>query len=155
MRTLVCLTAMAVALPLANGVAAQTVDARDANALAEIIRSEGYRAAIDADSAGDPMINSAVSGTDFSIFFFGCENNADCKWLVFRVGYDMSDGSTLQAMNDWNKDKLFGRAYLDDENDPWLEMAVNVDFGVTRANFADTFDWWEVIVGEFEDHIGW
>ncbi len=26
--------------------------------------------------------------------------------------------------------------------------------GVSRANFEDTYDWWEVIQSGFEEHIG-
>jgi hypothetical protein len=99
------------------------------------------------------MIESSVGGTDITILFFGCEDNANCKSLLFKVGYDLEDGTTLQVVNAWNAENLFGRAYLDEEQDPWIEMPVNLFEGVTRENFEDTFDWWDVVVGQFEDHI--
>lgn len=131
----------------------QAVDATDPEVLAEIIRDLGYRATIEEDGVGDPMIKSSVSGTDITIFFYGCTDNAACKSLLFKVGYDLTDGTTLDVINDWNVSALFGRSYMDDEDDPWLEMAVNMDGGVSRRNFEDTFDWWEVAVGQFEEHI--
>lgn len=133
--------------------AAQLVDATDAERLATIIRDLGYRARLDTDGVGDPLIASSVGGTDFNIYFFGCTDGAACKSLLFKVGYDLTDGTTLEVVNDWNAMSLFGRAYRDEDGDPWLEMPVNLDGGVSLFNFQDTFDWWEVILEEFEDHI--
>ena len=134
--------------------AQKTIDATDPDRLADIIRDLGYRAVLSTDGVGDPMIETSVNGTDTTILFFGCTDNEDCKTLLFKVGYDLADGTTLEVINAWNTEKLFGRAYLDDEGDPWLEMPVNLFGGVTRANFEDTFDWWDVIVSDFEDHVG-
>ena len=148
-------TAVTAALLLSAGagVAESVVDATEPKNLVDVIQDLGYRARLETDSVGDPKISTSVSGTDTTILFFGCTDNRDCSLLLFKVGYDLKDGTTLAAVNRWNAEKLFGRAYLDDEDDPWLEMPVNLLGGVSRANFEDTFDWWEVIVGEFEDHI--
>ena len=132
---------------------AENVDATDPAKLVSIVQSLGYRASLDRDNVGDPMIRSSASGTDFIIYFDGCDDGAACKSLLFKVGYDLTEGTTLEAVNEWNKQTLFGRAYLDDENDPWLEMSVSLDGGVTEENFADHFDWWEVVLVDFEEHI--
>ena len=138
----------------AHGSIAELVDATDPDGLITTIQDLGYRAKLDSDGAGDPMILSSVGGTDFSIYFYGCKGaNVACKSLLYKVGYDLSDGTTLEVINNWNETSLFGRAYMDDENDPWLELSVNMDGGVSQMNFEDTFDWWEVIVGRFETHI--
>lgn len=133
--------------------AAQLVDATDPERLGTIIRDLGYRARIDMDGVGDPMIASSVGGTDFNIYFFGCTQRAGCKSLLFKVGYDLASGTTLEVVNAWNETSLFGRAYRDEDGDPWLEMSVNMDGGVSLFNFQDTFDWWEVVLEKFEDHI--
>lgn len=137
-----------------GGANAQLADARAPERLVEIIRDLGYRARLETDRIGDPMIVSSVGGTDFNIYFFGCTDNAACRSLLFKVGYDLEPGTTVEHVNDWNETSLFGRAYLDDERDPWLELAVNLHGGVSVANFQDTFDWWEVVLDEFEEHIG-
>ena len=69
------------------------------------------------------------------------------------MGFDLEEGTTLESMNDWNEQVLVGRAYIDDEMDPWLEWAVNMDGGVTEKNFAESFDWWETALAQFLDHI--
>lgn len=132
---------------------AESVDATDPAQLTQVIQDLGYRAQLKTDNTGDPMITSSVAGTEFSILFYGCTDNAACKVLLFKVGYDLPLGTTDQTINAWNADNLFGRAYLDDEDDPWLEMPVNMDGGISRANFEDTFDWWEVAVAKFQQHI--
>jgi hypothetical protein len=122
---------------------ADTIDATDPAGLVSIIRDLGYRAALESDEVGDPMIRSSVGGTEFAILFFGCAKGKQCRSLLFKVGYDLDDGTTLDVINDWNATKLFGRAYLDEEADPWLELSVNTYGGVNRLNFEDTYDWWE------------
>jgi hypothetical protein len=135
--------------------AQELVDATDPEKLVAVIQELGYRALLDVDNIGDPVIKSSVGGTDFSILFFGCDeqNHDQCKLLLFKVGYDLDEGTTVDNVNEWNESRVVGRAYLDDEMDPWLEMAVNMDGGVSRRNFEDTFDWWEVSIEDFESHI--
>lgn len=144
---------LAAAAFLAPSLPAETVDATDPEQLVSIIQQLGYRAVLEADNVGDPLIKSSAGGTEFAIYFYGCTLGGTCKSLLFKVGYDLANGIALAEIEDWNETTLFGRAYLDDEADPWLEMAVNMDGGVSRKNFEDNYDWWEVIVGEFEDHI--
>lgn len=138
---------------LAPVLCAGTVDATDPAELVSIIQELGYRGVLEVDDAGDPMIRSSVGGTEFTILFHGCEDGNECRSLLFRVGYDLPDGTTVEVVNDWNATKLFGRAYLDEESDPWLELTMNTYGGVSRLNFEDTFDWWEIVVADFEDHV--
>lgn len=153
MRILIGL-GIAAAIGCTSTAFAQILDATDPAKLVSAIQELGYPATLDRDGSDDPMIRSSTDGTDFTIYFYGCDAGAACKWLLFRVGYDLSEGTTLAAMNEWNANMLFGRAYLDDEDDPWLEMTVTLDGGVTRQNFADIVDWWDVALEQFEIHIG-
>lgn len=156
-RSVAIFVAMFPIAGLNSAVAEEWVDATRPERLVSVIQELGYRAKLESDNLGEPMIRSSVGGTDFSVLFFGCDQKSHdaCKLLLFKVGYDLTDGTTLEVINDWNRTKLVGRAYLDDEDDPWLEMTVNLDAGVSRKNFEDTFDWWEVTVEEFESHIGY
>lgn len=132
------------------------VDASDAAVLAGVLQDLGYRAMLSTDSSGDPLIRSSADGSEFSIFFYGCSSGQACKAIQFSKGYDMATGMSLEQVNEWNREYRFGKVYLDDEADPFIEMDVNLDFGgVARENFADTFDWWLVTTREFEAFIGW
>lgn len=133
----------------------QIVDGSNPQALVEIIQNLGYRASLEVDSEGDPLIRSSVGGTQFALVFYGCsETHNDCQILLFKAGYELNDKIGMELINQWNATRLFGRAYLDDVSDPWIELVLNVQGGVTRAQFEKTFEWWETSVGEFEDEIG-
>ena len=133
----------------------QIVDATDPERLVGIIQELGYRARLEVDGDGDPMIRSSVGGTQFAVVFYGCSEKHDqCQILLFKAGYELQDKVGMDVINDWNATRLFGRAYLDDVNDPWIEMVLNVQGGVTRKQFENSFEWWESSVGEFEDQIG-
>lgn len=131
------------------------VDATDPEGLVSVFQDLGYRAKLDVDSAGDPIIYSSVGGTDYALQFFGCaeDTNDQCTLLLFKVGYDLDEGTTFDTVNKWNHENVVGKAHLDDVYDPWLSWAVNMHGGVSRKNFEDTIDWWEVIVSDFENHI--
>lgn len=131
----------------------ETLDASDPERLARVIQELGYRARLDVDGVGDPLILSSAAGIDFAIYFFGCTDGEACSTLLFKAGFDLANGMTLEAVEAWNEEVLYGRVYLDDENDPWIELAVNLFGGVTRENFEDTFDWWETVLFQFQDSV--
>lgn len=140
----------------AAAAADELVDASDPNKLVTLIQDLGYRADLRSDEVGDPLIKSSVGGTQFAIVFYGCDeaHHDGCDFLLFKVGYDMDDGVPVDVINRWNAKQLVGRAYRDDVDDPWLEMALNLKGGVSGSNFASTFEWWEASVGEFQTQIG-
>ena len=143
-------------LGLSAGAQAQTlVSAEDPTALVAIIRELGFQAKLEQDNVGDPVIRSSSNGVDFRIYFYECKNNKRCKSLHFSVGYDLADGSSLDAVQAWNADKRFASAYLDDEADPFLQMDINTEGGITQKNFENTFELWQSLKGEFEQFIGW
>lgn len=143
-----------VGAPLAS--AETLVDATDPARLVTLIRDLGYRAELDTDEVGDPLIRSSVGGTRFSIVFYGCDQDRhdNCKFLLYKVGYDMADGVDLDLVNEWNATQLVGRAYRDQVDDPWLEMSLNMSGGVSVRNVESAFEWWEASVDKFENHIG-
>ena len=134
----------------------EVIDASKPKKLAGIIQDLGYKAKLSKDAKGDPLISSSVGGSQFHIVFYGCSERRHnkCKVLLFKVGYDQEDGTSLDIINEWNATKVFGRAYMDEERDPWLEMPLVMDGGVTKEQFENVLDVWESIVGDFEMLIG-
>ena len=135
----------------ASGPASRTVDAKNVDEILSIARGFGD-AQLERDSGGDPMISGRIQGVSYRVFFYGCTENRDCRNIRFYAGWN-AEGITVERLNEWNRNKRFGSAYLDAENDPILEMDVNIDYGVTRKNLEDTFDWWRVILGEFTKEV--
>ncbi|MCB1472325.1 MAG: YbjN domain-containing protein [Rhodobiaceae bacterium] len=134
--------------------AAQIVDATNPEMLVTIFQDLGYRARLTTDSQDDPLIEVKVSGVDTSVFFYGCTENKDCGQIQFRAAFNMNGKGSPAEMQAWNKDRLFGVAFLDSEFDPVIELAVNLRGGVSRDNLADTVDWWDVVLSQFKEHIG-
>jgi len=67
----------------------------------------------------------------------------------------MSGGGDLEAINDWNRRKIVGRAYLDSDNDPMIDHVVVMDEGITEAAFGEIVRRWGLAVADFKKVIGW
>lgn len=153
--TLHLFRAAAVAAGLAvSAHAAAASDMIDATDPAEILNiARGFGSAnLDKDGAGDPRITGRIDGYGYTVLFYGCVNGANCTNLTFNAGWDL-ESFDLSKVNDWNRERRYGRAYLDDEGDPIVEMDVNVEFGVSRRNFDDTYLLWSSILTDFAKFV--
>jgi hypothetical protein len=145
---------LAVSLGAALPALAQNVDASDPASMTEILKSFGYRAELSKDSGGDPKISSSSGGASFSVFFYGCTDGKKCDAIAFSSAFDLDAGSNAELMNGWNQNKRYTKAYLDDEQDPVIDMDIYLgDGGVSIDNFRFWVDTWERAVGDFKDHI--
>jgi hypothetical protein len=135
---------------------AEMVKAQDPQSLVNALQSGGYAAKLGVDKVGDPMITSGVAGTSFQIFFYNCTEHKACATVTFHSGYDLTNSPGLEKINEWNRGKRFGRAYLDKEDDPILEMDVDLDDGgVAPLLFIDNIEFWASILTDFEKQIGY
>jgi Putative bacterial sensory transduction regulator len=135
---------------------AEMVRAQDPGSLVRALQEGGYAAKLGIDKVGDPMITSGVSGTTFRIIFYNCTAHKDCATVTFNSGYDLATSPGLERINEWNRGQRFGRAYLDKENDPILEMDVDLDDGgLSPALFIDNIEFWASSLAKFEQHIGY
>ena len=147
----VCLCATGVAAPLA----ARTLDASDPIGIAEYLRDQGYRAQVGRDSYDDPMIETAAAGVNYSIYFYGCSDNRDCQDLQFSAGFDIDGRISPEGINTWNREKLTGKAYVDDEGDPFLELFIPGVTDMREAAFDRTLARWTSSLEDFLDFIDW
>jgi hypothetical protein len=123
-----------------------------AQEVAEALQAKGYRAQLTKDSAGDPMIESGLDGSTFRVMFYTCKTGR-CASIQFVWALDMDDGMELRKINQWNREKRFGRAYLDDENDPFLEMDVDLERGGTTEAIGNNLDTWASVLPAFKEFI--
>ena len=136
--------------------AQQLVRAQDPQSLVKAMQANGYKAELTVDSTGDPMIRSAAGGTNFQLLFYNCTNHRECATVQFHVGYDLKTAPSLESINEWNRTQRFGSAHLDKENDPILEMDVDLDDGgLSPLLFIDNLEFWTSALGRFEKHIGY
>ncbi|BBB24708.1 YbjN domain-containing protein [Amphritea japonica] len=133
--------------------AADLISADDPEAILNIARGFGS-ARLTEDSAGDPKISGRIDGTKYGIYFHGCNSDGErCDEIKFGTAWVVEDRVSLETVNEWNRTKKFGVAYLDSDGDPNLDMAVNIDYGVTIENLEDSFSYWEKIVPAFKEQV--
>ncbi|TVQ34644.1 MAG: YbjN domain-containing protein [Geminicoccaceae bacterium] len=116
------------------------------------LERQGYGTALDTDPFGDPMIESRTERAFFRIYFFGCETTSEprrCRSLSFAAGFDTGGRGTLASVNQWNATQRFGQAYLDDDGDPWLELAINAEGGMPEAQFQHWLILWHQSLDRF------
>jgi len=139
----------------AHASVAQTVDPASPQTVVDALQTMGYRARLDTDSNGDPRIRTAIDGSDYSIWFYGCSENQDCDSLNLSSGWDLSNGTSFEVVNSWNRTKLIGRAYLDNESDPFLDYFIQAEGGLPYDLFEDVIQGWGTAVSEFKKAIDW
>ncbi len=136
--------------------AAQSVSAAVPDTIVLALQDMGYKAQLDVDSEGDPKIMSATQGVNFTIFFYGCEDDGTrCEDIILTAGFEMDKAPTMEAMNSWNATKLTGAAFVDDDGDPNIEHFVAGVKDMSRDSFERLVFRWDQAIEEFTDFIGW
>ena len=146
-RFFTMLAALALLFGMAGTAQAQAVFSKTSTAqLESIMKQEGYSYTVDKD--GDLVWK--IDGYSALLLI-----PKDKESILFRASFDRN--VPLSRINSWNRTKKYSRSYLDDENDPVLELDLDLEGGVTPArivNFLKTsnisFSVWrnEVLVGD-------
>ena len=108
-------------------------------------------AQMEASNNGQPMMTGTIEGNNYGILMYGCEDGA-CDSLQFFATFT-TERNGLTLLNQWNEDQRFGAAYVSRSGSVILHWSVNIDFGITRKNFADSFDIWRLTLAEFNNHL--
>lgn len=151
-RSLFALLSIAV-MAFASAPAAKAqdlVDGSNVSAIMELARGYGS-ASLSKQKNGNPLINGRINGIKYGIYFYSCKDGANCTAMQFYAGWkvgDAAEDAKMAKLNEWNRTKRWGRAYLDRVGDIAVEYDINLAFGVTRANLDDSFDYWRLISGE-------
>jgi hypothetical protein len=143
------------ALGLASPALGQ-VRAQDPQSVVRALQAAGYAAELGTDQVGDPSIRSGVAGVNFTVFFYNCTDHRECATVQLHSGYHLTRKVSLASINEWNAGQRFGRAFLDKEGDPIIQMDIDLDDGgISQALFADNLEFWSSIIGKFHTHIGY
>lgn len=147
---------LAAAMVLATGAGAQAQTILDGANVDEIVKiAATYGAAeLGQQSNGDPRITGNINGITYQVFFLNCAENASCEDLNFYAGF-LDNKQTLDVINAWNRDKRFGKAYLDTDQDAVIEFDLNLEHGVTAENLDAAFRLWSLILDQYTTYIGY
>jgi hypothetical protein len=124
--------------------------------LDRLLRGWGHQTKLSADKEGNPEIDGTVDGWRYTVFFYGCDNARvkRCASLEVFSGFRMNTPPAHERLNEWNRERRFGTAFLEENGIVRVRLSVNVRGGLTEANLLAWFEWYRRVLKEFTDHIG-
>ncbi len=142
MRSLRWLAVAAVALVVAGPVVAQGTRERiNAEQLIGLLRDKGMEGK--ANASGNVVVDNG--GSKIVYFISG---------QTMQAYYGISGTkATITTVNEWNKTKRFGRAYIDAEGDPCVELDYDLEGGVSDDSIRVWFGTVSAIVRSFKAHV--
>lgn len=150
MRFYVSLFVTATCLTLPSGsVAQELIAASKPDSIVALLQKAGMQATLEKDDEGNPIIFSAASGANYDLYFYECKDGNDCGSVEFNACFDTPDGVKMDIINAWNYEWRFGKASLDENNDPCLNMDVEMLGGVSEQAFNTSIETWTGTLGRF------
>lgn len=144
------LLAATAALPAA----AQDFFGRTPGDILNVARSFGPAEFDSPDADGRPVIAAETDdGILYGVLMYGCESYGPCESAQLFASFEPTAETDVGFANAWNLDRRYGTAYIADDGAVVISMSVNLDFGVTSQNFFDTFDIWDILLGDFTDLV--
>jgi hypothetical protein len=119
------------------------------------LQERGYKAVL-AMEDGKPYVESAANGGRFFIYLQNCKEKRDCQDVIFTSSYEKkaADPVKLEAINDFNLNNRWARAYLNKDGGPVLEMDVLfTDQVVDKKMFGEAIDIWAEMLTTFHKTI--
>lgn len=94
----------------------------------------------------------------FNIFLHDCVSKAPkpkdlCAQIRFKLFWDNDKGITLEAINKFNLDYVFGRGFRTDDKEIGVDYAVNLKGGVSRAMVEENVAYFLRVVDDFEETV--
>ncbi len=120
------------------------IDYADPQRILEVAKGFGS-ASLTEDTEGYPFITGRMDGLRYRILFYACEGTANCDVIQFRASW-ANPGLSVAEVNAWNASKLFGKAYLADDGDLFVEYVTSLAYGVTARNLDDAFEWFSIVL---------
>ena len=131
-----------VALPTSAMAADRVVETSSVAGVAALLREAGYKAEIKQDKEGNGYIQSAASGNDFQLLFYGCKKDVGCDSYEFYSWYKKEPFFSPVLANEWNLNKRFLKVAIDGDGDLAEYLYVSAVGKTTYANFVDQIDWY-------------
>ena len=122
--------------------ATDTVTAFNPGGVATALRDAGYKATIDVDDYGDPIINTEWGGYTGAVYFYGCDEATHdrCESVQFRSGFDRKKPLPLTTLNEVVTKYRYTAMWLDKDGDPWVNFDMFLGAGVPKSVFLGTLN---------------
>jgi hypothetical protein len=109
---------------------------------------------------GNPALSATASGIRFDVFLFHCDGAAEarCGEVQYKATFVPATGRATEAaaaVKRWDQDWVFGRAFVEDDDDVVIEHA-HFAKGVTPDYLHENADLWLLsILPDFRKTIGY
>jgi hypothetical protein len=122
-----------------------------------LLESRGYTATAVGLDTDTPYVETTANGINYSFNLYACTGAKvkACEQVQIRAWFEREGGDPQTLMATYNRDWVFGKAYLSDDGKMVIEHALTMQGGITVANFVNTIDLWEAMLGDFTNTIGW
>jgi hypothetical protein len=120
--------------------------------VAAALKKTGYPADIIADRAGDPLVRSSTGKVLFIVRFHECGAGLRCASIQFtaRFPHKAVTPATIAA---WNRERRFGRAFLDRNGVAVVAMDVETSHGLTTEALEAGISRWITVLNAFQTFI--
>ena len=134
---------------------ADVVNEFDVDAVAHMLEDMGYNTRKTDGDEGPVLILDASStgATDLRLEFLCNDFSEKCYDLVATATYASKKPATLKAINAWNQEYRWTRAYLDDKNQAVLQMDMNAEGGIGKKNLQILLNTYFSITEDFANTV--
>ncbi len=92
-------------------------------------------------------------GYEFAVNGANCSGGNCCTEFLLTIGFDLPNGYPLERINLWNARELAGRAYLDEDGDPFLDHVISVHSASDTGAFYEGLLLWLNALEDFDDFL--
>lgn len=120
-----------------------------------ILSDMGFPAEI-TENNGNKFISLKISGFNVRIIFYSEQKENQYQTLMFISYYtveDMPFREKVDLANSWNEEKLFGKAFVDSDEDFGIDMSVSLEGGITREALEARVILYRTVINGFTKYI--
>lgn len=126
-----------------------------AQELQRFLQSKGLPAEVKRGDNGQQYLASKADDIIFTIILYDCNSPPRCASVRFVADFDVDERMSAAKANEWNVQKRYVKAYIDENGDPSIDYDVNTSPGKTWEGFDDDFGVWVGLMTDFTKFIGW
>ena len=141
---------VAIALTGACTAAKSTIDITP-DEVANIARGFGS-SVLDKLKNGAPVIFGRMDGQNYGIFLINCDDKPSCALIQFTAQFP-GDRIDIAKLNEWNRDKRFGKVAIAEDGNVWVNEAIITAEGLPRKTVERYFGFWQLVLKQLPAFI--
>jgi uncharacterized protein YdgA (DUF945 family) len=133
------------------------VNQLDAQLVGRLIEEAGFTFEAGMDKDGDPTIHVDPSDTGAQfifVAFYDCEDGEHCHDIQLTSGFATKKPASLKAVNDWNVQNRWARAYVDAKGRAVLEMDIKGLGGIGEESLKSSISSYLASTYDFAQAMG-